>query len=629
MMAKLLSSSDESRSSLERAVNALANAVRVTIGPKGRNVVLEKKFGAPDIVNDGDTIARDIELEDPFENLGAKLIQQVASRTKDKAGDGTTTATVLAQAMVREGLRNTAAGASPVELRRGMEKAAAQVVAGLASRSQAVEGDSIQQVASRTKDKAGDGTTTATVLAQAMVREGLRNTAAGASPVELRRGMEKAAAQVVAGLASRSKAVEGDSIQQVATVSSSGDEEVGRMIAEAMDRVSVDGVITVEESKSLATEMEVTEGMAFDRGYSSPYFVTDADRQVCEFENPLILLTDRKISTVIDLVPVLEAVQKSGSPLLILSEEVEGEALATLVMNKSRGVLQVAAVRAPSFGDRRKAALADIAILTGGTLISEDQAMTLDKVTLEDLGHARRVTISKESTTIVANDNHHEAVSNRVAAIKRELDATESDYDREKLNERIAKLAGGVAVIKVGAATETELKNRKLRIEDALNATRAAVEEGIVAGGGSTLLQLAEDLNALAEQLSGDQRTGVEIVQRSLTAPIHQIATNAGHNGDVVIETMRQSGKGFNALNGVYEDLMATGIVDATKVVRLAVQDAVSIASLLVTTEVVIADKPEPEPPAGAGGEDPMGGMGGMGGMGMPGMGGMGMPGMM
>ena len=562
-MAKLLSFSDESRGSLERGVNALANAVRVTIGPKGRNVVLEKKFGVPDIVNDGDTIAREIELEDPFENLGAKLIQQVASRTKDKAGDGTTTATVLAQAMVREGLRNTAAGASPVELRRGMEKAAAQVVAGLASRSQAVEGDSIQQVA---------------------------------------------------------------------TVSSSGDEEVGRMISEAMDRVSVDGVITVEESKSLATEMEVTEGMAFDRGYSSPYFVTDADRQVCEFENPLILLTDRKISTVVDLVPVLEAVQKSGSPLLILSEEVEGEALATLVMNKSRGVLQVAAVRAPSFGDRRKAALADIAILTGGTLISEDQAMTLDKVTLEDLGHARRVTISKESTTIVANDDHREAVSNRVAAIKRELDATDSEYDREKLNERIAKLAGGVAVIKVGAATETELKNRKLRIEDALNATRAAVEEGIVAGGGSTLLQLAEDLNTLAAELSGDQRTGVEIVQRSLTAPIHQIATNAGHNGDVVIETMRQNGKGFNALNGAYEDLMATGIVDATKVVRLAVQDAVSIASLLVTTEVVIADKPEPEPPAGAGGEDPMGGMGGMGGMGMPGMGGMGgmgMPGMM
>jgi chaperonin GroEL len=559
-MAKLLSFSDESRSALERGVDALADAVRVTIGPRGRNVVLEKKFGAPDIVNDGDSIAREIELDDPFENLGAKLMQQVSSKTKDKAGDGTTTATVLAQAMVREGLRNTAAGASPVELRRGMEKAAAQVVAGLGERSQAVAGDAIRQVA---------------------------------------------------------------------TVSSGGDDEVGRMIAEAMDKVSTDGVITVEESKSLATELEITEGMAFDRGYSSPYFVTDADRQVCEFENPLILLTDRKISTITDLVPVLETVQKSGSPLLILSEEVEGEALATLVMNKSRGVLQVAAVRAPSFGERRKAALADIAILTGGTLISEDKAMTLDKVTLEDLGKARRVTISKESTTIVATDDHRQAVSERVGAIRRELEATESEYDREKLQERIAKLAGGVAVIKVGAPTETELKNRKLRIEDALNATRAAVEEGIVAGGGSTLLQLSYSLDALASSLNGDQRTGVEIVQRALTAPIHQIATNAGQNGDVVIAGMRSSGQGFNALSGAYEDLMAAGIVDAAKVVRLAVQDSISIASLLITTEVVIADKPEPPAPAPTGDGDPMGGMGGMGGMGMPGMGGMGMPGMM
>ncbi len=559
-MAKLLSFSDESRSALERGVDALADAVRVTIGPRGRNVVLEKKFGAPDIVNDGDSIAREIELDDPFENLGAKLMQQVSSKTKDKAGDGTTTATILAQAMVREGLRNTAAGASPVELRRGMEKAAAQVVAGLGERSQAVAGDAIRQVA---------------------------------------------------------------------TVSSGGDDEVGRMIAEAMDKVSTDGVITVEESKSLATELEITEGMAFDRGYSSPYFVTDADRQVCEFENPLILLTDRKISTITDLVPVLETVQKSGSPLLILSEEVEGEALATLVMNKSRGVLQVAAVRAPSFGERRKAALADIAILTGGTLISEDKAMTLDKVTLEDLGKARRVTISKESTTIVATDDHRQAVSERVGAIRRELEATESDYDREKLQERIAKLAGGVAVIKVGAPTETELKNRKLRIEDALNATRAAVEEGIVAGGGSTLLQLSDSLDALASSLNGDQRTGVEIVQRALTAPIHQIATNAGQNGDVVIAGMRSRGQGFNARSGAYEDLMAAGIVDAAKVVRLAVQDSISIASLLITTEVVIADKPEPPAPAPAGDGDPMGGMGGMGGMGMPGMGGMGMPGMM
>ena len=559
-MAKLLSFSDESRSALERGVDALANAVRVTIGPRGRNVVLEQKFGAPDIVNDGDSIARVIELDDPFENLGAKLMQQVSSKTKDKAGDGTTTATILAQAMVKEGLRNTAAGASPVELRRGIEKAAAQIVAGLGERSQPVAGDAIRQVA---------------------------------------------------------------------TVSSGGDDEVGRMIAEAMDKVSTDGVITVEESKSLATELEITEGMAFDRGYSSPYFVTDADRQVCEFENPLILLTDRKISTITDLVPVLETVQKSGSPLLILSEEVEGEALATLVMNKSRGVLQVAAVRAPSFGERRKAALADIAILTGGTLISEDKAMTLDKVTLEDLGKARRVTISKESTTIVATDDHRQAVSERVGAIRRELEATESDYDREKLQERIAKLAGGVAVIKVGAPTETELKNRKLRIEDALNATRAAVEEGIVAGGGSTLLQLSDSLDALASSLNGDQRTGVEIVQRALTAPIHQIATNAGQNGDVVIAGMRSSGQGFNARSGAYEDLMAAGIVDAAKVVRLAVQDSISIASLLITTEVVIADKPEPPAPAPAGDGDPMGGMGGMGGMGMPGMGGMGMPGMM
>ncbi|MEC8688035.1 MAG: chaperonin GroEL [Cyanobacteriota bacterium] len=559
-MAKLLSFSDESRGALERGVDALANAVRVTIGPRGRNVVLEKKFGAPDIVNDGDTIAREIELDDPFENLGAKLMQQVASKTKDKAGDGTTTATVLAQAMVREGLRNTAAGASPVELRRGMDKAVAHVVQGLNDRSQAVAGDAIRQVA---------------------------------------------------------------------TVSSGGDEEVGRMIAEAMEKVSTDGVITVEESTSLATELEITEGMAFDRGYSSPYFVTDSERQVCEFENPLILLTDRKISTITDLVPVLETVQKSGSPLLILSEEVEGEALATLVMNKSRGVLQVAAVRAPAFGERRKAALADIAILTGGTLISEDKAMTLDKVTLEDLGKARRITISKESTTIVANDDHRQAVGDRVAAIRRELEATDSDYDREKLQERIAKLAGGVAVIKVGAPTETELKNRKLRIEDALNATRAAVEEGIVAGGGSTLLQLADGLNDLRNSLSGDHRTGVEIVQRALTAPIHQIATNAGENGDVVIAAMQESGKGFNALTGTYEDLQAAGIVDAAKVVRLAVQDAASISGLLITTEVVIADKPEPPAPAPEGGGDPMGGMGGMGGMGMPGMGGMGMPGMM
>ncbi len=547
-MAKLLNFSDESRSSLESGVNALANAVKVTIGPRGRNVVLEKKFGAPDIVNDGVTIAKEIELEDPFENLGAKLIEQVASKTKDTAGDGTTTATVLAQEMVHAGLKNAAAGASPMELKKGMEKALAQVVEALSKES---------------------------------------------------------------------KAVSGDAISQVATVSAGGDEEIGQMISQAMEAISVDGVITVEESKSLATELEITEGMAFDRGYSSPYFVTDSERQICEFENPLLLITDQKISSISDLVPLLESVQKSSSPLVILAEEVTGEALATLVVNKSRGVLQVAAVRAPSFGERRKAALSDIAILTGGTLISEDKAMSVEKVSLSDLGKARRVTISKECTTIVANDEHKEAVNSRVASIRKELSATDSDYDREKLNERIAKLAGGVAVVKVGAPTETELKHKKLRIEDALNATRAAVEEGIVAGGGMTLLGLSKGLEKLSKTLEGDQKTGVGIVQSALSAPARQIAINAGENGDVVISEIKRQGKGFNALTGQYEDLLETGIVDAAKVLRLALQDAVSIASLLITTEVVIADKPEPPSTGGEGGGDPMGGMGGMG---MPGM---------
>jgi chaperonin GroEL len=547
-MAKLVSFSDESRAALERGVNALANAVKVTIGPKGRNVVLERSFGAPDIVNDGVTIAKEIELEDPFENVGAKLIQQVASKTKDTAGDGTTTATVLAQALVHEGLRNVAAGANPVGLRRGMEQATAQVVAGIAARAQAVSGDAIRQVA---------------------------------------------------------------------TVSAGNEEEIGRMIAEAMERVSADGVITVEESNSLATELEITEGMAFDRGYVSPYFITDQERRECVFENALILITDRKISAITDLVPVLEAVSKAGRALLIIAEDVDGEALATLVVNKNRGVLQVAAVKAPGFGDRRKASLQDIAILTGAAVVSEDQAMTLDKVTLADLGTARRITITKDDTTIVASGDHQQAVADRVASIKRELERTDSDYDREKLQERIAKLAGGVAVIKVGAPTETELKNRKLRIEDALNATRAAVEEGIVAGGGTTLLELAEGLSELAAGCQGDERTGVEIVQRALAAPLHQIAANAGANGAVVSAEILRHGKGFNALTGQYEDLLAAGILDAAKVTRLALQDAVSIAALLVTTEAVIADKPEPPAPAPGGDMD---GMGGMGGMGMPGM---------
>jgi chaperonin GroEL len=542
-MAKLILFSDASRDALERGVNALAEAVKVTIGPKGRNVVLEKKYGAPDIVNDGVTIAKEIELEDPFENLGAKLMQQVASKTKDTAGDGTTTATVLAQAMVHEGLRNVAAGASPVELRRGMEKAAARVVEGIAARSIPVAGEAIRQVA---------------------------------------------------------------------TVSAGNDEQIGRLIAEAMDKVSADGVITVEESKSLSTDLEVTEGMAFDRGYSSPYFVTDQERRECSFDNPLLLITDRKVGVVADLIPILEAVTRSGRPLVILAEEVEGEALATLVVNKTRGVLQVAAVRAPGFGDRRTAMLQDIATLTGATVISGDMALTLEKATLSDLGQAHRITITKDATTIVANEAQRPAVAERVASIKRELEATDSDYDREKLSERIAKLAGGVAVIKVGAPTETELRNRKLRIEDALNATRAAVEEGIIPGGGCTLLQIADDLSVLAADSSGDERTGIEIVRRSLAAPVRQIAANAGANGDVVVEEIRRHGKGFNALTGSYEDLLAAGIVDAAKVVRLGLQDAVSIASLLITTEAVIADKPEPNTPPSPGD--------GMGGMGMPGM---------
>ena len=575
-MAKLLSFSDESRNSLESGVNTLADAVKVTIGPLGRNVVIEKSFGTPDVVNDGVTIAKEIELEDPFESIGAKLIEQVASKTKDQAGDGTTTATVLAQVMVHEGLRNTTAGASPIEIKRGMEKALKVVIEGLSKRA---------------------------------------------------------------------KKITGKDIEQVASVSAGGDEEIGQMVSQAMEKVTVDGVITVEESKSLATELVVTEGMAFDRGYTSPYFVTDNDRQVCELEDALLLITDQKISSLNDLVPILENIQQSSTPLVILAEEVEGEALATLVVNKNRGVLQVAAIKAPSFGERRKAALSDIAILTGGTLISEDKAMSLEKVEINDLGKVKKITITKDSTTILAHEDNKEEVKKRVDSIKKELENTDSDYDREKLSERIAKLAGGVAVIKVGAPTEIELKNRKLRIEDALNATRAAVEEGIVAGGGSTLIAIKKDLDPLLNKLNGDQKTGVEIVQKALSAPSRQIAINAGKNGDVIISEIERTGKGFNALKGIYENLLEAGILDPAKVIRLALQDAISIASLLITTEVVIADKPEPPAdPAGAGGADPMGGMGGMpgmggmggmpgmggmGGMGMPGMGGMGMPGMM
>ena len=558
-MPKQLSFSNESREALEKGINTVANAVKVTIGPKAKNVVIERKFGSPDIVGDGSTVAKEINLENPISNLGAKLIEQVASKTKESAGDGTTTATILTQIMVQEGLKNIAAGASPIELKKGMEK-----------------------------------------------------------------GLDF----VLEKLKSKSIKINGSDIKKVATVSAGGDEEIGSIISKAMDIVTSDGVITVEESQSLETELDITEGMSFDRGYSSPYFVTDQERQICELENPKILITDQKISTLTNLVPILEEVQKSASPFLILAEDIEGEALTTLVLNKNSGVLNVSAVRAPSFGERRKAALEDIAILTGAKLISEDQSMKLEEVTLNDLGKAKKITISKDKTTIVAFDDTKDLVQARVEKLKREVEITESEYDKDKINERIAKLAGGVALIKVGAATETEMKYKKLRIEDSLNATKAAIEEGVVSGGGQTLIEISNELSNSRKAISDDLTTGIDIITNALLEPTKQIAKNAGFNGDVVIADIKRLGKGFNANNGEYENLNESGILDPTKVIRLALQDSVSIAAMIITTEVAVADIPEPEAAPGEPGADPMGGMGGMGGMGMPGMGGMGMPGM-
>ena len=558
-MPKQLSFSNESREALEKGINTVANAVKVTIGPKAKNVVIERKFGSPDIVRDGSTVAKEINLENPISNLGAKLIEQVASKTKESAGDGTTTATILTQIMVQEGLKNIAAGASPIELKKGMEK-----------------------------------------------------------------GLDF----VLEKLKSKSIKINGSDIKKVATVSAGGDEEIGSIISKAMDIVTSDGVITVEESQSLETELDITEGMSFDRGYSSPYFVTDQERQICELENPKILITDQKISTLTNLVPILEEVQKSASPFLILAEDIEGEALTTLVLNKNSGVLNVSAVRAPSFGERRKAALEDIAILTGAKLISEDQSMKLEEVTLNDLGKAKKITISKDKTTIVAFDDTKDLVQARVEKLKREVEITESEYDKDKINERIAKLAGGVALIKVGAATETEMKYKKLRIEDSLNATKAAIEEGVVSGGGQTLIEISNELSNSRKEISDDLTTGIDIITNALLEPTKQIAKNAGFNGDVVIADIKRLGKGFNANNGEYENLNESGILDPTKVIRLALQDSVSIAAMIITTEVAVADIPEPEASPGGPGADPMGGMGGMGGMGMPGMGGMGMPGM-
>ena len=526
---------------LGKGVDALANAVKVTLGPKGRNVVLDKKFGAPTITNDGVTIARDIELEDPFENMGAQLVKEVATKTNDVAGDGTTTATILAQAMIQEGMRNVAAGANPMILKRGIEKAVAKLVEEIKKRSIAVS------------DKA--------------------------------------------------------SIAQVASISA-GDEEVGGLIADAMEKVGKDGVITVEESKTMGTQLSVVEGMQFDRGYISPYMVTDPDKMEAVMSEPYILITDRKIASIQEMLPVLEKVVQAGKELLIIAEDVEGEALATLVVNKLRGTFKAVAVKAPGFGDRRKAMLQDIATLTGATVITEDVGRKLDSVTMEDLGTARQVRVTKDETTIVEGHGDPQAIKDRVAQIKAQIAETTSDFDKEKLQERLAKMSGGVAVIEVGAATEVELKDKKYRLEDALNATRAAVEEGIVAGGGTTLIDILPALDEFDED--GDVQTGINLVKRAIEAPLRQIAENAGLEGSVIVAKVKASedGVGFNALKEEYVDMVKAGIVDPAKVTRTALQNAASIAALVLTTETLVADKPEPAPaapaaPAGMGGGMP------------------------
>ena len=540
-MAKEIKFSADAREAMVRGVDILADTVKVTLGPKGRNVVLEKSFGSPLITNDGVTIAKEIELEDHFENMGAKLVSEVASKTNDIAGDGTTTATVLTQAIVREGLKNVTAGANPIGIRRGIEKAVATAVEEL-----------------------------------------------------------KAIAQPVANK---------EAIAQVAAVSSRS-EKVGDYISEAMERVGKDGVITIEESRGMETELEVVEGMQFDRGYLSQYMVTDNEKMMAELENPFILITDKKISNIQDLLPLLEEILKSNRPLLIIADDVDGEALPTLVLNKIRGTFNVVAVKAPGFGDRRKAMLEDIAVLTGGTVITEDLGLELKDATMAALGQAAKVSVDKDSTVIVEGAGAGEAIANRVNLIKSQLETTTSEFDREKLQERLAKLAGGVAVIKVGAATETELKEMKLRIEDALNATRAAVEEGIVAGGGTAL---ANVIGKVAElELSGDEATGRNIVLRALEEPVRQIAYNAGYEGSVVIERLKNSelGTGFNAADGQWVNMVEAGIIDPVKVTRSALQNAASVASLILTTEAVVANKPEPAAPAMPAGMDPMGGMG-------------------
>ncbi len=539
-MAKQIVYGEQSRQAILRGVNALADAVKVTLGPKGRNVVLDKKFGSPTITKDGVTVAKEIDLKDPLENMGAQMVREVASKTSDVAGDGTTTATVLAQAMYREGAKNVVAGANPMDLKRGIERA-----------------------------------------------------------VEV----------VIENLKKQSKPVKGNMIAQVGTISANNDSTIGKIIAEAMEKVGKDGVITVEEAKTLETSLDVVEGMQFDRGYLSPYFVTDPERMEVVMENPLILIHEKKISSMKDLLPVLEQVARMGRPLIIVAEDVEGEALATLVVNKLRGTLQAAAVKAPGFGDRRKAMLEDIATLTGGRAITEDLGIKLENVRVEDLGQAKKVTIDKDNTTIVEGNGSQQAIEGRVKQIRAQIEETTSDYDREKLQERLAKLVGGVAVIKVGAATETEMKEKKARVEDAMHATKAAVEEGIVPGGGVALVRALKALESL--KLEGDQQIGANIVKRAIEEPMRWIATNAGHEGSIVVQRVKEGADdfGFNALTDQYENLIQAGVVDPTKVVRSALQNASSIASLLLTTEALVADIPEEKK------ESPMPPGGGMGGM--------------
>ena len=541
-MAKIICYGEEARKALEKGVDQLADTVKITLGPKGRNVVLDKKFGAPLITNDGVTIAKEIELEDPFENMGAQLVKEVSTKTNDVAGDGTTSATLLAQAIVKEGLKNLAAGANPMIMKKGIAKATAAAIEAMKANSQKVNGSA--------------------------------------------------------------------DIARVGAVSS-GDETIGQLISEAMEKVTSDGVITIEESKTAETYSEVVEGMQFDRGYITPYMVTDTEKMEANLDDALILITDKKISNIQELLPLLEQVVQAGKKLLVIAEDVEGDALSTLIVNRLRGTLNVVCVKAPGFGDRRKEMLQDIAILTGGQVISADVGLELKEATLAQLGQARQVKVTKENTTIVNGAGSSEDIKARVAQIKSQIEVTTSDYDREKLQERLAKLAGGVAVIKVGAATEVEMKEKKLRIEDALNATRAAVEEGIVAGGGTAYLNAIPAVEKLMAEAEGDEKTGMQIIARALTAPVKQIAANAGIDGSVVLEKIRESGKtgyGFDAYNEVYCDMIPSGIVDPTKVTRSALENAASIASTLLTTEALVADKPQPPAPAAPANPD-MGGM--------------------